>query len=436
MSSIRRRLLAWLLAGVAAAIVIGAASIYAIAREQANSLFDYQLQQTALSFRDHALHAGLIEPRADPEVLLDIVVQIWDRYGLRLYISDPRAGMPERARLGFADVQTSEGRWRVFSVRLADHVVQVAQPYWVRERLAAAVALRTVWPLIAMLPLLAALMWLTVGRGLAPLERIAQELRGRSSRALAPVAEQGLPSEVQPLAHSLNDLLARLEQSIEAQRAFVADAAHELRTPLTALRVQAQLAARAADETERAEAIALLEQGIERASHLVQQLLALADAEAAVEAASSDARVPLDEVAREALADLSPLALRKGVDLGLERAEPLEVRGERLALHTVIANLLENAVKYTPVDGRVDLSLRSEDGAALLSVTDTGPGIPAADRERVFDRFYRRPGQAEPGSGLGLAIVRRIIERMNGAVWLEDAPSGRGLRVIVRLPRT
>ncbi|HVB48338.1 MAG TPA: ATP-binding protein [Burkholderiales bacterium] len=432
MISIRRRLLAWLLAGVAAAVAVGAVLTYLMAREQANELADYQLQQLAMSFRDHALASGLIEHEGSPDKALEVLVQIWNREGLRLYISHPRVNMPDRALLGFTDVATPQGKWRVFSTQLGDHVIQIAQPQEVRNRLAAAVALRTVWPLAAMLPLLGLLIWFTVGRGLSPLERLAREVRHRSPAALEPIPENGLPNEVRPLVGSLNDLLRRLGQAIEAQRALVADAAHELRSPLTAVRLQAQIAERAADDSERREALGSLGRGVERASHLVQQLLTLAREEGQQPDATRT-EVRLDEVAHEVVAMHAPLAQYRGLDLGLERAEPVTVAGNLQGLRTLLSNLVDNALRYTPSPGSVDVGVWRDGEEGLLQVRDTGPGVPADERARVFDRFYRRAESEPGGSGLGLAIARRVVEHHRGSIELGDNPPT-GLRVTVRLP--
>lgn len=429
--SIRRRLLLWLLCGVAAAVALGAVSTYRVAREEANALFDYQLEQTALSLRDHALASGIIVASDEPAGL-ELRVQIWSLQGTRLYLSHPGSAMPVQARLGYASVSSPEGQWRLFSIRLGDHVVQVGQPQAVRDRLAASVALRTVWPFLAILPVLGFLIWLTVGRGLAPLEQLARELRGRSAQSLKPLPERGLPEEITPLAHALNALLHQLSQALETQRAFIADAAHELRTPLTAIKLQAQLAERARDDAERCQALAELKLGVERTSRLVGQLLTLARTENPGEPEAHVA-VRLDELAREVLAEQAALAEQKRIDLGLARAEPAALRAEPVALRTLISNLVDNALKYTPAGGRVDVLVYREDDRAVLEVKDSGPGIPEADRERVFGRFYRTPGSAAEGSGLGLAIVKHIAERHAGSVALERNAPG-GLRVVVRLP--
>jgi len=432
MTSIRRRLLAWLLGGTALAIAAGAVSTYLVAREEANSLADYQLQQMALSFRDHALASGLIPHTDAPDQGLEVLVQIWDQQGVTLYKSHPKAGIPDRAQLGFADVSAQSGRWRVFSVELRDHVIQVAQPYSVRRRLAARLALHTAWPLLMVLPLLALLIWLTVGKGLSPIERLARDVGRRSPDALEPLEERGLPREVQPLVHSLNDLLRRLGRALETQRAFVADAAHELRTPLTAVRLQAQIAGRAAQDSERREALDSLKLGVERANHLVQQLLTLAREEDQASRAPNEP-VRLDELAREVVAEHAALAHSKDVDLGVTREETLTMRANPGSLRTVLSNLVDNAVRYTPRGGSVDLSLTRDGGDAVLEVSDSGPGIPAEERARVFDRFYRRSGDGPEGSGLGLAIVKQVVERSGGSIALEDAPKG-GLKVVLRLP--
>ena len=431
--SIRRRLLVWLLGSATLAVAAGAVSTYLVARKEANQLADYQLQQMALSFRDHALANGLIPHEDEDGPGLEVLVQIWNQEGVRLYLSHPRSGIPDRAQLGFADVASRQGRWRVYSVQVRDHVIQVAQPYSVRNRIAATVALRTAWPLAAVLPLLGLLIWFTVGRGLSPIERLARDVGRRSPDALDPLPQRDLPIEVRPLVQSLNDLLQRLERALHTQRAFVADAAHELRTPLTALRLQAQVAERATDPAERGEALGSLKQGVERASHLVQQLLTLAREED-MPTKIAPAAVRLDELARDVAAEYTPLAQTRGVDLGLARIEAVTVAGAAAGLRTLLSNLADNAVRYTPAPGRVDIAVFRDGAQAALEVSDSGPGIPPEERTRVFDRFYRRAGEISDGSGLGLAIVKQIVEHHGGTIALEDAGGAGGLKVAVRLP--
>jgi two-component system OmpR family sensor kinase len=303
----------------------------------------------------------------------------------------------------------------------------------VRQRLAAAAALRTLAPFLVLLPALGLLIWFIVGRGLTPLVAVAGAVKARTPAALHPLPERDLPEEIQPLVTALNDLLARLGRTLAAQRNFVADAAHELRTPLTALRLQVQLAERAQEPVERASAFATLRQGLERATHLVEQLLTLARQEP--EAADQPfAPVQLGELVHEVVSALEPLAAARSIDLGVTRNEGGTIRGARESLRTLVMNLVDNAIRYTPAGGRVDVASYREGARAVLAVTDTGPGVPPEERERVFDRFYRRVGSETSGSGLGLSIVRNIAQRHGAQVMLDSGPAGRGLSVCVVFP--
>jgi two-component system OmpR family sensor kinase len=438
MRSIRRELLFWLLVGLSLAVVAAAVGTYFRARVEANALFDNQLQAMAASLTD-APFAGPVEGIAGAAGDDALVVQIWDRTGVRLYLSQPQHTLPQHARIGFNDVHTDEGDWRVFSALAGNQVVQVAQPMRARRTLAASMALRTIVPLLIMLPLLGVMIWFVVAKGFRPLERVAEAVARRSSTALEPLAETDLPTEVTPLVRALNALLARLRSALAAQRTFIADAAHELRTPLTAVHLQAQLAERAASEEERNAALADLKAGLERATRLSEQLLTLAREEPGVPESAVRA-VDLNAVARDAIQALAPLAAAKSIDLGMVDAPPGSaapvVAGDPDALSTLVSNLIDNAVRYTPERGRVDVSVVAEAGSVVLAVRDTGPGVPEGERGRVFDRFYRgeRAEGATRGSGLGLAIVKRIAERHGAEIALGEGIDGTGLGVTVRFP--
>jgi len=433
--SIRRELLTWLLLGIALAVAAAAVGTYWRARDEANSLFDYQLKEMAASLTDAPFAAvpagaGAIGTGSDA-----MVVQIWDRNGVQLFLSQPHRVLPQNAQLGFTTVATDNGPWRVFSTLAAGQVVQIAQPMSARRELAASMALRTIMPLLAVLPFLAMLIWFTIARGLKPLDKVAAAVARRSPALLEPLPERDLPREVQPLVGALNNLLSRLRHTLDAQRAFVADAAHELRTPLTAVHLQAQLAERASTEAERATALTELKGGLERATRLVEQLMTLAREEPGVADAPLTA-VDLAALAREVVADLAPLAGAKGIDLGLSSAATSVLSGDPDALRTLISNLVDNAIRYTPAGGRVDVALADDAGSAVLTVRDSGPGIAVEDRERVFDRFYRGTGAGGiRGSGLGLAIVKHIAERHRADLELGPGIDGRGLGVTVRFPQ-
>lgn len=429
MKSIRNKLLVWLCAGLSAGILAAAGLLYLQAREEANQIFDYQMKQLAASLPRQPF--GPLSPgrQRQPDMERDIVIQIWTDSGLRIYHSHERLALPERAELGFSTINARGGPWRVYSAQQGNTVVQVAQPLSARREVAADMALRTVAPLLVLFPFLGVLVWVTVGRGLAPVRRVAAEVQSRDAASLAPIADAGLPQEIQPLTHALNDLLSRLDHALDAQRAFVADAAHELRTPLTALKLQIQLAERAAGEDERAAAFAELKQGFERAMHLVQQLLTLARQEPG---ASHDVREPVDlaALARGVVSELAPGAALRGIDVGVAADAAANVVANPDALRILLNNLVENAIRYTPDGGRVDVSV----DAVSVRVQDTGSGIPSQELDRVFDRFYRVPGTRVPGSGLGLAIVKRIADAHGAKVMLTN--TGNGLCAEVTFPRT
>ncbi len=430
MSSIRRQLLFWLLAIVVAGVGLAGWLIYRQALAEANELFDYQLQEIAEALPSEPFNEILSSRDTGNE---GIVLQIWNRNGVLMYYSHPRAPLAPRAELGFSTEKTDRGDWRVYGAIVGDNVVQLAQPVSVRNRLAANVALRTLWPLIVLLPFLGAAVWVIVGRGLAPLRRVTRAVEARRPEALDPLADAPLPLEVQPLVRALNRLLARLSAALDTQKAFVADAAHELRTPLAAVQIQAQLVARAKDDDTRREALADLQSGVTRATRLAEQLLALARAEPD----GGTVREPIDLQAllAECVAAHAPLAQRRRIDLGFEDARPAAVVADVAALRVMFGNLLDNAVKYTPEGGRIDVSLtRDAVGRACVQIGDSGPGIPPDERERVFDRFYRdssaRGRTDVSGSGLGLAIVKRVAAQQGATVSLGEAAAG-GLLVSV-----
>ena len=431
MTSIRGRLLVWLLAGLTLAIGVAGVAIYLRAQAEVDALLDYQLEQTAQSLRNQSLLTVAIGAEAIESPGAEMVVQIWDRASGLTYVSDRARQLPLVNRRGFSDLTVDGVHWRIYAQAFGPRIVQVAQPEAVRLRLSARAALGNVAPFLLLLPVAALVVWFGVGRGLAPLTDLAAQVRARTPRTLSPLPEQRLPDELRPLAHALNDLLLRLEAALDAQRQFVADAAHELRTPLTAVRLQTQLLDRAESEADKGEALDALREGLKRASHLTEQLLVMArlDPDAPVPRADVD----LAELARDAVAELEPLAHDRGVDLGVDLAGA-RLGGEPDNLRALVRNLVDNAVRYTPAGGRVDVSVRAEAGAAVLAVEDTGPGIPPAERERVFDRFYRASGAPAGGSGLGLAIVRRVADRHGASVALDDGAGGSGLRVTVRFP--
>jgi two-component system OmpR family sensor kinase len=303
----------------------------------------------------------------------------------------------------------------------------------VRRNMAGNLALRTLGPIAVMMPILMLVVWWVVSGSLQPVARVRSQVASRQADDLSPVSDTGLPDEVRPLVQELNLLFGRVRTAFEAQQNFVADAAHELRTPLAALRLQAQSLDRADTPEARQVAVGRLTAGIDRATRLVEQLLILARQEAtAAEGTAAKIRpVDLADLARRTAADLAGVAAAKGVDLGLQQADPASVDGQPDALQILLRNLVDNAVKYTPGGGTVDISVLSGAGTVAVQVEDSGPGIPPDERERVFDRFYRVAGSEAAGSGLGLAIIKAIAERHGAVLTLGSSERLGGLMATV-----
>ncbi|GAB3537878.1 ATP-binding protein [Noviherbaspirillum agri] len=433
MRSLRLRLLLLLGAAIIAATVLQFATAVRAATQQANKLFDYHMQQMALALQDSAFQDTnwYAQPNADDDNF-DFVVQIWTDDGVRVYQSRAYRSLPERGELGYSTVTLDNGDWRNYVTMTEHRVIQVSQKTDTRRERAISLALRSVWPIIPVALLLFAAAWWVVTTALQPLTRIGHELSHRSADSLEPVSDDGVPQEVSVLVGELNSLLIRMAQALRSQQHFVADAAHELRTPLTALKLQVQTLARTKDESSRQQAVARLQGGVDRASHLLEQLLALARQDPLAEPAEQSI-VALADCADHAIADVAPLASSRHVALQFGTRADASVAGSPENLRIMIRNLLDNAVRYTPDGGKVRIDISSSDDACTLSIQDSGPGIPAPNRARVFDRFYRLPGTSQNGSGLGLAIVKTIAEHHKATIELHDASLG-GLEVRITFP--
>ena len=444
MRSIRSRLLAWLLMLFGVIWLLVTLATYLESRHEVEELFDAQLSQSAAVLAE--LDVGGLDPGGsslEQEVYghpyeKKIAFQIWN--GSRLLLRSPNAPTRPLANgPGYGDRLLDDSQWRVFSLLLDDGVreIHVGERYDVRDELILEVTLNALYPLTLALPILALLIWLGIGRGLAPLSRIAEEMAVRSPDNLEPLAGSSVaPKEVKPLVCALDGLLARLQSAFERERRFTADAAHELRTPLASLKVQAQVALRAQEESQRRHALQQIIGGVDRTTRLVAQLLTLARLEPE---ASVEALVPVDlqALAFEVAEELRPLASRKGIVLRLDGNGPGSILGHPAALSVLIRNLVENAILYSPAGGWVEVSVTQGSGRPELSVSDSGPGIPAAEAASVFDRFYRGANQSGVvGSGLGLSIVRRIAENQGAEIRLDTASEGKGLRVRVAFPRS
>ncbi|HEV7815861.1 MAG TPA: ATP-binding protein [Janthinobacterium sp.] len=433
--SLRGRLLWFLLAAITMAALAQASIAYRSALSDADEIFDYHMQQMALSLRSGAplSNRDMQDPSADPENN-DMVVQVWTPDGVQVFRSLSHAALPQRAVLGFSNVKANGTIYRIFSVQTSTQTVQIAQDMAVRKQMAGSLALRTVGPIAVMAPVLMLVVWWVVSASLAPVARVRKQVAARQADDLSPVSETGLPDEVRPLVQELNLLFGRVKTAFETQQHFVADAAHELRTPLAALKLQVLSLERADAAGARQLAITRVTAGIERATRLVEQLLVLARQEGG--AANGNQLQPLDlaDLVKRTLGDMAGLAQARGIDLGLHHAEEAPVAGQADGLIILLRNLVDNAIKYTPSGGTVDIEVRATPLHVLLAVEDSGPGIPPEERERVFSRFYRVPGSEASGSGLGLAIIQAIAERHGAKLALGDSPRLGGLRVSVEFP--
>lgn len=315
-------------------------------------------------------------------------------------------------------------------------LVQVAETRNKRTDLASRVVTGVLLPQFAIIPLAVVLVWVGLSRGIAPLNRLQSLIRRRRPTDLSPVEPSSVPEEVRPLIVAYNDMMARLEENLQAQQRFIADAAHQMRTPLTGLKMQTDLAMHETDPEQLRESLARIAESTDRAAHLINQLLSLARAEASFEKLYAVETVILDAIVREVALELYPRAQAKNIDLGVEVGDhELLVEGNLVLLREMLKNLVDNAIKYTPRGGSVTARTRFA-GSPVFEVEDTGPGIPEADRERVFERFYRVLGSGVDGSGLGLPIVREIAELHRATVTLDANPAGKGTLARVVFPRS
>ena len=438
--SIHRRLLAWILGALAVGAALLIAGSWWVLAHEMDEVFEDNLKQVALAV---ATYQGGLEQPVAPRLAqqlprtfeeygqFEFVTVIWSLDGRLLHSSDASVHLPFLSRSGLTRVTADGEPWHLYTIVLQDRIVQAAQRASERSVLADESISVLLAPTAVLLGVIAVLLALALGRGLAPLSAAASAVAARSAEALHPIDLGPHPRELHPLVAAVNELMARLGTALSAQRQFVADAAHELRTPIAALRLQLQLLERAGEGEPRERAMAELAQGIDRAQHLVGQLLQLS--RLGPEAPPPALRpVALGALVRSCVARFSARAEAQGIDIGAEVAGEPIVQGDPDRLTTLLDNLVDNALRHTPAGGRVDVGARNG-GAPCLQVADSGPGIPEAERARVFDRFYRGPGQVGVGSGLGLAIVKAVSDAHGAQVELGESPAG-GLRVTVRFP--
>ncbi len=450
--SLRRQLIGWLLVPFLVIWLAGGIISYVLAVNFADLAHDRSLFDSALTLASQVTSEnGAIVVEAPDTVQKMIAIDPYDLIFFKVSTPDRRviAGRPDLPapdashplpdKPYYHDGVVESSRVRIASIYHTVHngkqdvqvLVQVAETLKKRRIMASEVLASIVVPQLLLVSLALALGWFGIRRGLASLERIQKEVRNRSHLDLSPLQEENAPREVGALVHALNELLGQLQMAISAQARFIANAAHQLRTPLAGIKTQVDFALRQNDPELIKHSLLQLQASNDRTIHLVNQLLALARTEPGWEAPMKP--VDLAALAGGTTSEWVPAALKKKIDLGFENGqEPAILAGNEMLLREMLNNLLDNAIRYTQAGGVITVRLGHTENQAVLAVEDNGPGIPPAERERVFERFHRAASPEAAGCGLGLAIVREIAHLHHGEVYLVDTPKGALFEV--RLP--
>ena len=438
-SSIRRRLLWLLLSALAATWTVTAALTYVDAHREVDALLDAHLRQAARLLVAQA-ERELDELDLDDEHEVDddyktvVAFQVRRENGRVLLRS---ANAPERplarGKRGFSEARIEDVRWRVYTATDDDRytVVHVAEDHATRDRIAQRIALSALAPIVVALPLLGVLIWWLVGRSLRPLDRLGEQIARRGPDDLGPVGAKAMPAELKPLVQRLDELFARLRDTIDSERRFTSHAAHELRTPVAGLRAQAEVALGARDPVVRQAALERCIEACDRMTRLVSQLLLLARSDE-LGALPDALTCRVDAIAQDVLAELTPSATTLGRTLCLETTgHPAQVRGNATLLAALLRNLVENALHHG--SGEVRVAVHGDRHAVDVRVEDSGPGVPEGELSQLGRRFYRAPEARGSGSGLGLSIVSRIAALHGATLRFENVARG-GFAVTVVLP--
>lgn len=358
--------------------------------------------------------------------------QIWSPNGKLLLHSITAPSTPlSTGQTGLSNLWLKGQSWRIYTnVDPKTHLVfMLGEQANFRQKLENQLTQDSIFIMLVTYPFLGLLIWIIVGRGLEPLKKIASEVSHRAPSRLLPVDAKAIPAEIVPLIQELNSLFERLDDAFEREKRFAADAAHELKTPLAAINTQAQVALCTQDDQVRKQALQKVVAGIDRSTHIVQQLLMLSRMMPESTIAEPEV-INVTRVASEIVADLAPQAISKDIEIELMADEaPINIQGNATYLAILMRNLIDNAIRYTPEHGAVIVKTEQNDGQAFFSVVDNGPGIPEELRDRVFERFFRVIGNEAPGSGLGLGIVQQIARLHKAKISLLTPASGQGLEV-------
>jgi len=407
-------------------------SAYRIALQEINEVLDAQMQNLAERVAQHdpePVQSQFDQARHYHEE--DLFVDVWSyareehkTHAMNLLVRPVK-------KAGFYTHKTAQGVWHTYVLPLKNYQVQVSQQQSTRQHLALELAGSMFIPYLLFMPcVIWGLSWI-ISRSLQPLDDFKAELAQRDSEELSAIQSNAYPLEIVPTITEMNHLFERISSAQQEQRQFIADAAHELRTPITALNLQMQILLK---QFPDAQELQNLSKGLIRIQHLVSQLLNLAKQDASILEVETKQNFSLNQVAVNCVEQLINLAMQKEIDLGMERQEDVLLYCQESAVHSIIFNLIDNAIKYTPNHGVINVSVFKQDGFAMIQVEDSGPGIASELYEKILKRFYRVHHHLEIGSGLGLSIVDKATERLGGKISFSKSASLGGLQVNVQLP--
>jgi two-component system sensor histidine kinase QseC len=364
-----------------------------------------------------------------------LAFQIWDNEG-NLVVKSYNAPLEPLTTQenGFTNIVVDDFHWRTFNLLSNNRQYRciTAERIDARNELIVKISNDLFYMFIILVPALSLILYLSIDKGLKPLQRLASQINRRSGDNLELITSDYKYREIVTIKNALNQLLHRLKETLAREKRITSDAAHELRTPLAAIRLHTELAKNAKNKEQQNESLDQVIHGVDRTTHLVEQLLTLARLEPEL-LAKDFAEVNLTALIIEECALLSPLAINKDIDISFNETQFEYINGHESSLRLLIRNLLTNAIAYTPPGGKINISLAKHKQQIILIVEDSGPGISEADRERVMERFYRAENHQTPGCGIGLSIVDRVVQMHQGSLVLSQADSGQGLKVIIQL---
>ena len=436
-NSLKTRLSYWISAAILSVAIIAASFTFSSAFEEAHELQDDVLQQMAVLFDRYSLtpNDSTLTPLSQDQLEFQVSVQLLGDNPASNPITKNLLALPSNLTDGFHTVNLATQSWRVFVRTLSSSQrIAVAQETAIRDNIAFETALHTLMPLLVLIPILLLLLGYILGKILSPISILAHDVDRQTEHDLQLIPTTQLPSEIVPFVEAINRLLSKNSQVITSQKRFIADAAHELRSPITALSLQAQRLQQTELTDDARQKLNALQAGICRSIHLLEQLLSMARQQD--NSIQQHQRTSLKTVFTEVIEELYPLVEAKEIDLGFSQDSDAQLNANPVRLKTLIHNLIDNAIRYTPSGGRVDLSIIETEQGIEMTVKDTGPGIANTEVQKVFEPFYRILGSNEYGSGLGLAIVASIVQQMDAKISLTpaDPVNNCGLCVTVQFP--